>query len=222
MKALILKGVKKQLGDDYNVDKHFSPSYKPWDQRLCLVPDNDLFESINAGKSSVVTDHISHFTKSGISLQSGEHIESDIVVSATGLQLKFLGGMEVVVDGSKIDGSEKYCYRGMMFSDVPNLALAFGYTNASWTLKCDLTCDYVTRLLNYMRRKNIKKVIPRFNDPSVESEPFVDFSSGYVLRSLEDLPKQGNKRPWKVYQNYILDIFNFRHSKLDHKALEFS
>ena len=222
MKKLIMSGIRKQLGKDYDVQRHFSPNYNPWDQRLCLVPDNDLFESINAGTSSVVTDHIEHFTETGIKLKSGDHLDADIVVSATGLKLKFLGGLEVEVDGRPIKGSEMYCYRGMMFSDVPNLALAFGYTNASWTLKCDLTCDYVTRLLNYMRKHDVKKCVPRFVDPSVLPEPFVDFSSGYVLRSLDDLPKQGSKRPWKVYQNYILDIFNFRHSKLDDRALEFS
>ncbi len=221
-RKLIMKGVKKQLGDDYDVNKHFNPKYNPWDQRLCLVPDNDLFDSINEGKSEVITDHIETFTQKGIRLQSGKELNADIIVSATGLQLKFLGGLSLTVDGTEIIPRETHCYRGMMFSGVPNLALAFGYTNASWTLKCDLTCDYITRLLNYMKMNEIKKVIPRFNDPTVKDEPFVDFNSGYVLRSIDDLPKQGSKRPWKVYQNYILDIFNFRYSSLKDGALEFT
>ena len=222
MRGLIMKGVEKQLGKEYDIEKHFGPKYNPWDQRLCLVPDNDLFESINHGSSSVVTDHIERFTEKGILTRSGQELEADIIVTATGLKLKFLAGMNITVDDKELDSSSLFCYRGMMFNDVPNLAAAFGYTNASWTLKCDLTCDYVCRLLNYMDEKGIKQTVPRLNDDSVKEEPLLDFNSGYVLRSIKELPKQGSKRPWKVYQNYILDIFNFRHSKLQDGVLEFS
>lgn len=222
MKNLLMKGVKKELGDDYDVEKHFSPLYNPWDQRLCLVPESDLFKSIKSGKSQVVTDHIERLTEKGIQLKSGQHLDADIVVSATGLNLLFMGGMQVEVDGKEVDPREVYCYRGMMYTDIPNLVQAFGYTNASWTLKCDLVCEYACRLLNYMRKKNFHKVMPELHDPEVTPEPLLDLTSNYVLRSLDDVPKQGSKRPWKLYQNYFLDIFNFRYSSLKNKELKFN
>lgn len=222
MKNLIVKGVKKELGEDFDVGKHFSPSYNPWDQRMCLVPDSDLFKAIKNKSASIVTDHIDTFTEKGILLKSGKELEADIIVTATGLQLKVLGGMEVTIDGKKLETSERYCYRGMMFSDIPNLALAFGYTNASWTLKSDLTCLYVCRLLNYMDKNNLRMVVPRFNDPSVEPEPLLDFNSGYVLRALDDMPKQGSKRPWKVFQNYPLDIISLKYGSIKDDALEYA
>lgn len=221
MKGVIKKGVKSSLPEDFDVDKHFTPKYNPWDERLCLVPDEDLFESISAGTSSIVTDHIDRFTNQGILLKSGEEIEADLVVSATGLNLKFLGGLMLDVDGKQCDPAKLFCYRGMMFSELPNMAAAFGYTNASWTLKCDLTCEYVCRLLNHMKKKNLTKVVP--NPPAdIEEEPLLDFTSGYVQRSIEALPKQGSKKPWKLYQNYILDIFNFRYSSFKDEALKFN
>lgn len=219
--GLLVKGMKKELnGHISEVDKHIQPKYNPWDQRLCAVPDGDLFESIKEGKSEIVTDHIEHFTEDGIKLQSGKELQSDIVVSATGLVMKFLGGMTMTIDGSEMDPSKRLVYRGMMFSDIPNMAQAFGYTNASWTLKCDLTCDYVCRLLNYMRKHDLKQVTPRVEE-GINTEPLLDFNSGYVLRALDELPKQGDKKPWKLYQNYFLDLMSYRYSSLKDNALEY-
>ncbi|MCR9287910.1 MAG: NAD(P)/FAD-dependent oxidoreductase [Bacteroidetes bacterium] len=218
---LLKAGVKKAVSKEIDINKHFTPKYKPWDQRLCLVPDSDLFEAINKGKATIVTDHIEKFTKEGIQLESGEHLEADIIVTATGLKMQLLGNMELTVDEKPINYGDLYAYRGMMFNDVPNMAMAFGYTNASWTLKSDLTCEYVCRLLNHMKATGTKVVTPRQNDPNFEEEPIIDFNSGYVLRELDKLPKQGTKRPWKVFQNYLLDVFNFRFSKLEDGFLEF-
>lgn len=221
VKKHFINQIKKELGPDYEVDKHFKPSYNPWDQRVCLVPDSDLFESIKTGQSEVVTDHIEQFTPTGIQLQSGEHLEADLIVTATGIELQFMGNMTVYVDGKKINPPDLYAYRGMMFSDVPNLVLAFGYTNASWTLKCDLTCEYVCRLLNHMKKTGKQQCTPRMKDATVTEEDLLDFNSGYVLRSIKDFPKQGNKQPWKLHQNYVLDIFNFRYSSFEDGAMEF-
>lgn len=221
MKGLIKKGVKAELPEDFDVNKHFTPKYNPWDERLCLVPDNNLFESISTGKSKVVTDHIERFTHDSIILKSGEELKADVVVSATGLKLKFMGGIGLEVDGEMKQPQDLYCYRGMMFSELPNVASAFGYTNASWTLKCDLTCEYICRLLNHMKKKNLNKVVP-IAPSDIEDEPLLDFTSGYVQRSLHEMPKQGSKKPWKLYQNYILDIFNFRYSSFKDDVLKFS
>ncbi|MCW0180677.1 MAG: NAD(P)/FAD-dependent oxidoreductase [Zavarzinia sp.] len=221
VKQQIIGLIRKQLGPDFDVEKHFSPAYKPWDQRVCLVPDGDLFRMLREGKASVVTDHIESFTEKGIRLKSGEELEADIIVSATGLKLLFLGGMTLSVDGRKVTASELYNYRGMMYSDVPNLVTAFGYTNASWTLKADLTAERVCRLLNHMDRHGYTSATPRLTDAEVKPEPFIDFSSGYVQRALQDFPRQGSKRPWKLYQNYLLDIFTLRYGKLDDGALQF-
>lgn len=220
MKKLLKSRVKNELGEGFDIDKHFTPSYNPWDQRLCLVPDSDLFEAMKEGKAQIITNHIDKFTPKGIQLQSGDVLEADLIITATGLKLKFMAGLQIEVDGKKLNPPDLYCYRGMMFSDVPNLALAFGYTNASWTLKCDLTCDYVCRLLKYMEKNKLKQATPRLSEESMEDEPLLDFNSGYVLRSIEHFPKQGAKKPWKLYQNYVLDIFNFRYSSFKDKALE--
>jgi monooxygenase len=222
VKALLLGGVRQALGPDYDVDKHFTPKYNPWDQRLCLVPNGDLFDAIKSGKASVVTDHIDSFTKTGIKLKSGVELEADVVVTATGLNLTVLGDMQIVVDGKPVDMSKTLNYRGMMYSDIPNLASSFGYTNASWTLKCDLTCEYVCRLINHMDKKGYGQATPRLRDPSVETEPWLDFSSGYVQRAMEKFPKQGTKAPWKLHQNYALDIVNLRYSALEDGTLEFA
>jgi cation diffusion facilitator CzcD-associated flavoprotein CzcO len=221
VKNLILGGVRQALGPDYDVATHFTPRYKPWDQRLCLVPNGDLFESIRSGKSSVVTDQIETFTAEGIKLKSGQKLDADIVVTATGLDLQVLGGLKVSVDGAPIDFSKTLNYKGLMYSGVPNLAAAFGYTNASWTLKCDLTCDYVCRLLNYMKANDYAQVTPRRNDPTITEMPWVDFSSGYVQRAIAKMPKQGSRRPWRLYQNYALDIVTLRFGALKDGALEF-
>jgi cation diffusion facilitator CzcD-associated flavoprotein CzcO len=220
-KALILEGVRQALGPDYDVEKHFTPRYNPWQQRLCLAPDGDFFTAIRDGRASVVTDHIESFTRDGIRLKSGEKIYADIIVSATGLELVPLGNVELRVDGQAVDLSKAMVYRGMMFSDIPNFASAFGYTNASWTLKADLTCQYVCRLLNYMDRYGHTTCMPHNTDPSVMPEPYLDFTSGYVQRGIAKLAKQGNKRPWKLYQNYILDLVSLRYGALNDGVLRY-
>ncbi|WP_162244565.1 NAD(P)/FAD-dependent oxidoreductase [Afipia sp. Root123D2] len=220
-KALILNHVKAML-PNVDVGKHFTPRYNPWDQRLCLVPNGDLFKAINQGRASVVTDHIETFTERGIRLQSGEELAADVIVTATGLNLKVLGGVQLSVDGETIEPARTMNYKGMMYSGVPNLASSFGYTNASWTLKCDLTCGYVCRLLNYMDKHGYARCTPRQNDPSVTEVPWLDFSSGYVRRSLDKFPKQGSKAPWKLHQNYALDIMSLKYGSLDDGAMEYS
>jgi cation diffusion facilitator CzcD-associated flavoprotein CzcO len=220
-RALILGQVEKRTRGKVDVKTHFTPSYNPWDQRLCLVPDADLFKALREGKASVVTDHIETFTETGIKLASGAELPADLIVTATGLKLKFMGGMALDVDGKRIVPSQTMAYKGIMFSDVPNLAIAIGYTNASWTLKCDLTCEYVCRLLNYMDEEGLTTCCPR-RDPAMKEEPLMDFSSGYVQRSIREFPRQGTAAPWKLYQNYVLDRLALRHGKLRDDAMEFS
>ena len=219
-KRLLMKGVRHQLGPDYDV-RHFTPSYNPWDQRLCLVPDADLFNSIRKGTSSVVTDSIETFTETGLKLKSGEHIDADIIVTATGLNVRLMAGLQLVVDGKPVDLSKTMAYKGMMYSDVPNLASAFGYTNASWTLKCDLTGEYIGKLLNHMDANGYASATPRRTDPEITEQPVLDFSSGYVQRALPNLPKQGSKKPWRLNQNYALDLMGVRLSSIDDGTLQF-
>ncbi len=221
-KAMIIGMVRRQLGPDYDVGTHFTPSYNPWDQRLCLVPDDDLFRALKAGSAEVVTDHIERFTETGIRLRSGRELAADVVVSATGLKLQLLGGVQVTVDGAPVDFSQTTAYRGLMYSDVPNLATSFGYTNASWTLKCDLTCDYVCRLINYMDRRGYASATPRKASTAMVDEPLLDFTSGYIQRDIKLFPRQGAKRPWRVQQNYLLDRLNFRLGRLNDGALRFA
>jgi cation diffusion facilitator CzcD-associated flavoprotein CzcO len=221
MKRFIVGMVRQQLGPDYDVARHFTPRYNPWDQRLCLVPDADLFKALRSGRASVVTDTIESFTESGIRLASGNVIEADLIVTATGLQLEVLGGLAMSVDGNRIDFAKTITYKGMMYAGVPNMANVFGYTNASWTLKADLTCAYVCRLLNRMDKTGSRQITPRLNDPEVVPQPAVTFSSGYFQRSLERLPKQGSKWPWRLYQNYALDLFALKFGRLEDGALEF-
>ena len=221
VKELILKGVRMALGPDYDIATHFTPRYNPWDQRLCLVPDGDLFKAIRENRASVVTKEIDTFTKNGIRLKDGSALEADIIITATGLVLQTLGGVEVSVDGRAIDFSKELLYKGMMYSDVPNLAAALGYTNASWTLKCDLTCEYVCRLINYMDRHGYRQCMPHNGDPSVQPLPSLNFTSGYVQRSIAKLPKQGSKRPWRLYQNYALDIVSLRFGKIDDGVMQY-
>jgi monooxygenase len=221
-KKLIVGRVRKFVGDHVDVSKHFTPSYNPWDQRLCLVPDGDLFDAIRGGRASVVTDHIDTFTETGIKLRSGDELAADLVVTATGLKMKFLGGLAVEVDGTPFVPSKAMTYKGMMCSDVPNLALSIGYTNASWTLKCDLTSEYVCRLINYMDKHGYTVACPRKSDPNVKEEPIIDFSSGYVQRSIDKFPRQGSLSPWKLRQNYAIDRMQLRHGRIDDPAMEFS
>ena len=222
VKQLILGGVRMALGPDYDIATHFTPRYNPWDQRLCLVPDGDLFKAIKENRASVVTNEIDGFSANGIKLKDGSELEADVIVTATGLVLQVLGGMEVVVDGRTVDFSKTLNYKGMMYSDVPNMASSFGYTNASWTLKCDLTCEYVCRLINYMDRHGYKKCMPHNVDPTITELPSLNFSSGYVQRSVAQMPKQGSKRPWRLYQNYALDIVTLRLGKVDDGVMRYS
>ena len=220
-KQQILAMARNALGPDYDVATHFTPSYNPWDQRLCLVPDADLFQAIRAGQASVATGHIESFTETGIRLRSGEELEADIAVTATGLKLNLLGDVTLSIDGQEVDLARALFYKGVMFSGVPNLASVIGYTNASWTLKADLTCEYVCRLLNHMKRRGYKAATPR-RDPAAAEEPFFSLTSGYVQRGLDMLPKQGSKRPWKMHRNYALDAAAFRFGPVADKAMEFA
>jgi monooxygenase len=221
-KQNIIAGVRAQLGPDYDVETHFTPSYNPWDQRLCLVPDADLFNAIRSGAASVVTDHIESFTSQGIKLKSGQELEADVIVTATGLRMQLMSGLEVTVDGRRIDLSKTMSYKGMMYSGVPNLASSFGYTNASWTLKCDLTCEYVCRLLNHMSRRGLDACTPGQPDPSVGEEPWLTFSSGYVQRGMAEFPKQGAVKPWKLNQNYALDLVSLKFGSVEDGIMKFS
>ncbi len=221
VRKLIQKGIKKEIGDNYDV-KHFDPPYNPWDQRLCLVPDSDLFKSVKEGKAEIVTDQIERFTEKGILLKSGKELEADLIVTATGLKVQLLGGMTVHVNGVLGDSGQTHAYRGVMLSDVPNFAFTVGYTNASWTLKCDLSCRFVTKVLNYMDEKKYSVCIPRFDSTKFESEPLLDFNAGYVLRSLDKLPKQGSKHPWKVHQNYVKDLMSLGWSGPDDEYLQYT
>lgn len=218
MKKIIAKGVEKELGKE--ALKDFSPKYNPWDQRLCLVPDSDLFASIREGKASVVTDHIETFTETGLQLKSGKHLEADIIVTATGLVAKLMAGMQLIVDGESVDMSKRFVYKGMMYSDIPNAASALGYTNASWTLKCDLTAQYVCRILNHMDSHGFASCTPRVIE-DIEAIPVIDFNSGYILRALDSLPRQGSKVPWRVYQNYVRDLTMLRYGNIEDGTLEF-
>lgn len=222
IKQMIRAGVKSQLPRGFDIDAHFKPRYNPWDQRLCLVPDGDLFQAISKGRASVVTDHIETFTEKGIRLKSGAELEADLIITATGLNLLALGGMQITVDGKAVELPKTMSYKGMMLSGVPNLALAVGYTNASWTLKCDLTCEYTCRLLNYMDKHDYRQCTPRNNDPTVVEEPFLDFTSSYVQRAIGNFPRQGSKTPWKLYQNYALDIMTLKFGSVDDGAMVFS
>jgi len=219
-KRMIAKGNRRQLGPDYDL-KHFTPQYNPWDQRLCLAPNADIFRAIRAGRASVVTDHIETFTETGLKLKSGEQLEADVIVTATGLVLKLMSGMQLFLDGEPLRPSKTLVYKGMMFDEVPNFAFAIGYTNASWTLKCDLTSEYVCRLLKYMDRHGYARCTPRVNDPDVKEEPIIDFTSGYVRRALDTLPRQGSKTPWRLHQNYVRDLSMLRYGRVDDGAMEF-
>jgi len=224
VKEKLLKWVRRDLGPDYDVEKHFTPSYNPWDQRLCLIPNGDLFKSIRSGKASVVTDQIDTFTENGIKLASGEKLQADIIVTATGLQLVVLGGMQVVVDGQSVEFPDTFTYKGMMFSDVPNLLSTFGYINASWTLRADLNAEYVCRLINHMDETGNRQCTPRLRekDKNMQPRPWLDaFSSGYVQRVMHILPKQGDHEPWINAQNYHRDKQMLRKSPVDDGVMIF-
>lgn len=225
VRKVLLDGVRKELGPDFDVDRHFTPSYNPWDQRLCLVPNSDLFEAIRRGKASVVTDHIRSFTERGIELESGEVIEADIIVTATGLNLVTLGEMDFVVDGQPVDFANTWTYKGFAYSDVPNLASSFGYINASWTLRADLISGYVCRLLNHMRDTSTAQCTPRLrpSDADMPTRPWIEnFSAGYMQRVMDRFPKQGDREPWINPQNYGRDKKMFRASPVDDGVMQFT
>jgi cation diffusion facilitator CzcD-associated flavoprotein CzcO len=221
VKSLLRKATERQLPPGYDIDTHFTPHYNPWDQRLCVVPNGDLFKAIREGTASVVTDRIATFTEKGLLLESGSELEADIIITATGLELLFIGGIELLVDGEPVDLPSTLTYKGMMLEGVPNFALAVGYTNASWTLKCDLTCDYVCRLLNHLHDNDLQTCTPVNRDAEVTTQPLLGLTSGYVQRSADRFPKQGSKFPWQVHQSYLRDYRALKMSDIEDDAMEF-
>jgi cation diffusion facilitator CzcD-associated flavoprotein CzcO len=222
MKSIIRRGAQRQLPDGYDVDTHFKPDYNPWDQRLCVVPDGDLFAAVTAGRAAIVTDHVETFTERGVLLRGGQELEADVIVTATGLQMLAIGGVQLAVDGDPVHLPDQVVYKGMMLSGVPNFAFTVGYTNASWTLKADLTASYVCRLLTHMRHHGYAQCMPADKDPGLAREPLLNLNSGYVLRSVQDFPSQGAKRPWRVHQNYALDVLDFKLGGVDDGVMRFS
>jgi monooxygenase len=225
VKRKLLDMVRKELGPDYDVQTHFTPTYNPWDQRLCLVPNSDLFKAIRSGKASVITDHVAHFTERGVKLKSGTEIEADIIVTATGLNLVVLGEMQFAVDGAPVDFAQTWTYKGMMYSGVPNLVCTFGYINASWTLRADLTSEYVCRLINHMDETGTRRVTPRLRatDQDMPARPWIgEFTSGYMQRMMHRFPKQGDREPWINPQNYWRDKQMIRFGEIEDGALSFS
>ena len=222
VKEFLITQVREALGPNYDIETHFTPKYNPWEQRLCLVPNGDFFNAINAGKASVITDHIDRFTKKGIKLKSGGEVEADLIVTATGLNLEVCNGIKLEVDNNEVDISKTMTYKGMMFSDVPNLVATFGYTNASWTLRADLTSEYVCRLLNFMDKKGYANCCPRTAEHVEQAGDWLDFTSGYVKRSMHKFPKQGSRDPWRNTQNFPKDVLAIRWGNIDNKELKFT
>ena len=220
--AAIIGGARAQLGETYDVATHFTPKYKPWDQRLCLVPDGDLFKTLRAGHATIVTDTIDSFTETGIRLASGKELPADVIVTATGLTMKLLSNVEVYVDGKLIELGKTFNYKGTMFSGVPNFALTIGYTNASWTLKAELSCLYVCRLLNYMDRHKYRSAVPNYIEGSIGEQPMVSLTSGYVQRAVNDLPKQGLKMPWTLRQDFTRDSIAMRYGRVNDGSVRFA
>ena len=222
VKEFLIKQVREELGPNYDIETHFTPKYNPWEQRMCLVPNGDFFNAINAGKASVITDHLDRFTKKGIKLKSGGEVEADLIVTATGLNLEVCNGIKLEVDNNEVDISKTMTYKGMMFSDVPNLVATFGYTNASWTLRADLTSEYVCRLLNFMDKKGYANCCPRTAEHVEPEGDWLDFTSGYVKRSMHKFPKQGSRDPWRNTQNFPKDVLAIRWGNIDNKELKFT
>jgi monooxygenase len=222
VQALIRKAVIKSLPPGYDVDTHFKPAYQPWDQRLCLVPDGDLFAAIRSGRASVATDHIEELTENGVRLRSGAELPADIVVTATGLRLLALGGMTLAVDGREVKLPETMAYKGVMLSGIPNFAFTIGYTNASWTLKADLVSEYVVRLLRHMDAHGYEQCVPVDEDPTITERPLLDFQAGYVLRSIDEFPRAGSRPPWQIRMSYPHDLRALRHGPIDDGVLRFS
>ncbi|KLO29035.1 FAD-containing monooxygenase EthA [Mycolicibacter heraklionensis] len=222
MRKTLMTMAKHRLPEGYDVQKHFGPRYNPWDERLCLAPNGDLFKTIRDGKADVVTDTIAKFTKTGILLDSGQELEADIIITATGLNMQLLGGATLSRNGQAIELPKTMTYKGLMFSGVPNAAVSFGYTNASWTLKADLVSEFVCRVLNYMDEHGFDRVEAQHPGDAVEERPFMDFSPGYFRRAMDTLPRSGSEAPWRLKQNYLLDLRLIRYGKVDEKSLQFS
>jgi monooxygenase len=222
LKSIIRKAAARQLPPGYDMDAHFKPHYQPWDQRLCLVPDGDLFTAIRRGKASMVTDHIKEFTATGLRLRSGAELEADIVVTATGLRMSALGGIQLHVDGHAIKLPETMAYKGLMLSGVPNFAFTVGYTNASWTLKADLVSEFVVRVLRHLDAHGYDQCVPVNDDPTVTDRPLLDFDAGYVQRSIDEFPRAGSKPPWQLGMSYAHDVVKLRHGRIDDGAMRFS
>ncbi|MBV9318316.1 MAG: NAD(P)/FAD-dependent oxidoreductase [Mycobacterium sp.] len=222
MRKTLMTMAKRRLPQGYDVEKHFGPRYKVWDQRLCLAPNGDLFRTIRHGKADVVTDTIDRFTKTGIKLSSGDELQADIIITATGLNMQLIGGVKPSRNGEPIELTSLMTYKGLMFSGVPNFAITFGYTNASWTLKADLVSEFVCRLLNYMAANGFDTVEPQHPGDAVDELPFMDFNPGYFQRAMHLLPKSGSRAPWRLKQNYFFDMRMIRHGKVDDEALQFS
>ena len=222
VKALLRKAAIAQLPPGYDVDTHFTPRYNPWDQRMCLAPDGDFFAAIKGGRADVVTDQIAEFTETGIRLASGAELEADIVVTATGLRLLALGGIELAVDGTEVALADRMVYKGTMLSGVPNFTFTFGYTNSSWTLKADLVSQYEVRLLRYMDAHGYDQCVPVNEDPAVGTRPMLDFQSGYIQRAISEFPKSGTSGPWRVRMNYPRDVLTLRYGRINDRALRFS
>ncbi len=220
VRKFLLKQVQVQVGKDFDM-KHFTPPYNPWDQRLCAVPNGDLFKAIKRGKANVVTDQIDRFVDKGILLKSGQTLEADVIVTATGLNLRLFGGMTMSVDGKAIEMNKHISYKGLMFSDIPNFSNTLGYTNASWTLKADLIAEYVCRLLKHMDKTGTRIAVAERNDPNVKPAPLLEMSSGYVTRAEATLPKGADRAPWKLYQNYAMDMDQLRNGKLEDGVMTF-
>ncbi|HEY1058173.1 MAG TPA: NAD(P)/FAD-dependent oxidoreductase [Limnobacter sp.] len=217
----IRKHVAKRLPEGFDIDKHFNPPYNPWDQRLCAVPNGDLFRTIRQGKASVVTDHIDHFVADGIQLKSGEKLPADLVITATGLNIQLMGGVQMSVDGKALSPGNHVAYKGMMMNDVPNFVFAIGYTNSSWTLKVGLLCEHFCRLLNHMDETGQAVCTPRLPKDGMETRPILDFGAGYIQRALPTLPKQGVRRPWVMNMNYFFDEKVLRHGPVADEGLSF-
>jgi cation diffusion facilitator CzcD-associated flavoprotein CzcO len=220
MKKLLIKGAQKQLGD-VPAEPHFSPYYKPWDQRFCVAPDGDLFATLKNKKAQIVTDHIEEFNETGILLKSGKQLDADIVITATGLKLLAFGGAQILLDNQPFDIFKSLTYRGLMLSDLPNAIFFAGYTNASWTLKSDLTSEYASRLMHYMDKKGHQSFVPKVVDTDMETIPLLNLNSGYIHRSEKEFPRQGAKIPWRLYQNYFRDFKTLRINKVTDKQLHF-
>jgi monooxygenase len=222
MRKTLMTMAARRLPEGYDVEKHFGPRYKPWDERLCLAPNGDLFRAIRKGKADVVTDTIDRFTKTGIKLASGEELQAEIIITATGLNLQLFGGAAIFRNGVPVDLTEAMAYKGMMLSGFPNMAFTIGYTNASWTLKADLVSEFVCRVINYMDTNGYDTVVPQHPGNAVEECPLMDFTPGYVLRALDRLPKAGSRTPWRLKQNYLLDLGQIRRGRVDDEALQFT